>query len=149
MAAAANPASVAAADFNRDGKLDLAVVNASPIPGTVSLMLGLGTGYFQPPLAFPVETNPTFILVGDFNLDGKADLVVANTASGTISVLMGLGNGLFATPLTFGVGAAPVSMAMSDLNGDGKPDLVVANSSSGTVSVLLNNTPMPFQDIIN
>ena len=35
------------------------------------------------------------------------------------------------------------------INADGKPDLVVANRSSGTVSVLLNNTPKPFQDIIN
>jgi hypothetical protein len=128
MAAGANPSSVAAADFNRDGKLDLAAVNASPIPGTVSLLLGLGNGFFQPPLALAssVETNPTFVVVGDFNLDGKPDLAVANTASGTISVLMGLGNGLFATPLTFDVGAAPVWMAVTDLNADGKPDLVVA-----------------------
>ena len=142
MAAGANPASVAAADFNRDGKLDLAVVNASPIPGTVSPLLGLGNGFFQPPLASSVETNPTFVVVGDFNLDGKPDLAAANTASGTISVLMGLGNGLFATALTFDVGAAPVWMAVTDLNADGKPDLVVAKSSSGTVSVLLNS-PLP------
>jgi hypothetical protein len=76
-------------------------------------------------------------------------LAVANAASGTISVLMSLGDGLFATPLTFDVGGAPVWMVATDVNADGKPDLVVANRSSGTVSVLLNNTPKPFQDIIN
>jgi hypothetical protein len=117
MAAGANAASVVAADFNRDGKLDLAVVNASPLPGTVPVLLGLGNRFFQPPLAFPVETNPSFVLVRDFNLDGNLDLAVANAASGSISVLMGLGNRLFATPLTFDVGATPVWMVATDVNG--------------------------------
>ena len=66
-----------------------------------------------------------------------------------MSVLIGLGDGVFATPLTLDVGAAPIWMVATDVNADGKPDLVVANSISGTVSVLLNNTPMPFQDLIN
>ncbi len=149
VAASVNPTSVAAADFNRDGRLDMVVANATPIPGTVSLLLGFGNGYFQLPRAFSVEMNPSFVVVSDFNLDGKPDLAVANAASGTISVLMGLGDGLFATPLTFDVGGAPVWMVATDVNADGKPDLVVANRSSGTVSVLLNNTPKPFQDIIN
>jgi hypothetical protein len=127
----------------------LVVANATPIPGTVSLLLGSGNGYFQLPRAFAVGTNPSFIVVSDFNLDGKPDLAVANAASDTISVLIGLGDGVFATPLTFDVGAAPVWMVATDVNADGKPDLVVAHSSSGTVSVLLNNTPLPFQDLIN
>jgi uncharacterized protein (TIGR03437 family) len=148
MLAGENPASVAAGDFNHDGKLDLAVANATPVPGTVSILPNVGNGFFQFTLAFSVETNPTFLVAGDFNLDGELDLAVANTASNTISVLQGLGNGIFAPGLNFLVGAAPVWIGVADLNTDGKPDLLVANRSSGTVSVLLNATRTPSRPVI-
>jgi hypothetical protein len=140
---AAGPASfsLAAGDFNGDGKLDLAVVNNnSNQSGTISILLGNGDGTFQPHVDYPVGIGPYSVAVGDFNRDGKLDLVVANYPSVfTVSVLLGNGDGTFQSQVTYPVGRQPISVAVADLNGDGKLDLAVADFTDGFVSVLLGN----------
>ena len=135
-----NPTFLALGDFNGDGKPDLAVANARPTSSIVSVLLGLGDGFFQPPLSFAAGNNSSFLVAGDFNLDGKTDLAVANTGSNTISIFPGFGNGIFGPEQNVTVGSAPSWIGVADMNGDGKPDLAVANSASNNVSVLINLT---------
>jgi len=135
------PAYVALADFDGNGTIDIAVANATGFTaGSISLLLGLGNGAFTPPRTFAAGSNPSFLVTGDFNLDGKPDLAVANTASNTISIFLGVGNGFFVPPIDFVTGSAPEWISVVDLNADGRPDLLVANSRSNTVSVLINYT---------
>ena len=65
------PTAVIAADFNGDGRPDLAVVNSG---GTVSILLGQADGTFGTKTDFPTGTSPTTLVVADFNADGKLDL---------------------------------------------------------------------------
>ena len=124
-----SPLSVVAADFNGDGHQDLA--DADYIADTVTVMLGNGAGVFVPgPLSpFAVGTHPRSLALGDFNGDGKPDLVVANQGDGTITVLLNDGTGVFTvttnSPIT--VGAEPTSIAVGDFNGDGKQDLAITD----------------------
>lgn len=135
------PAYVALADFDGNGTIDIAVANATGFSaGSISLLLGLGNGAFTSPRTFAAGSNPSFLVAGDFNLDGKLDLAVANTASNTISIFLGVGNGFFVPPIDFVTGSAPEWISVVDLNADGRPDLLVANSKSNTVSVLINYT---------
>ena len=129
------PASVIAADFNGDGKLDLAVANSSS--NTVSILLGKGDGSFGPKTDFVTGAGPSAVTAGDFNGDGKLDLAVAGKSANMVSILLGKGDGTFGAPTNFGVGNGPVSVATADFNGDGKLDLAVANHDSNTASVLL------------
>src|SRR2546428_14468 len=87
------PWSVAVGDFNRDGKLDLAVANFSS--STVSVLLGNGDGTFQAAQTVAAGTSPISVAVADFNGDGKPDLAVANYGSNTVSALLGNGDGTF------------------------------------------------------
>jgi hypothetical protein len=157
-----NATSVEVGDFNRDGKLDLAVVNECPssgcgsgVVGVVSVLLGNGDGTFQPAVPYPSGgTDSDSVAVGDFNGDGKLDLVVANECAigrscpnGSVSVLLGNGDGTFEPAVTYLTGGPFTdSVAVGDFNGDGKLDLVVANDCNsfvncnyGTVSLLLGN----------
>src|SRR5882672_1539931 len=129
------PASVIAADFNGDGKLDLAAANSNS--NTVSILLGKGDGSFGPKTDFVTSAGPRAVTAGDFNGDGKLDLAVANHDSNTASVLLGKGDGTFGTKTDFATGALPVFIAAGDFNGDGKLDLAVANHDPNTASVLL------------
>jgi hypothetical protein len=135
------PWAIVAADFNGDGKQDLAVANVGD--GTVTILLGNGDGTFAPAPSSPVTvgTFPVSLAANDFNGDGIADLVVANSADSTLTVLLGNGDGSFTpTPSSpFAVGSTPYSLAAADLNGDTKIDLVVANKDDYTFSVLLGN----------
>jgi uncharacterized protein (UPF0548 family) len=141
-----NPRSVAVGDFNGDGILDLVVANESAEQqGTVSVLLGNGDGTFQAARNFFVGLGPSSVAVGDFNSDGRLDLVVANQDSDTVSVLLGNGDGTFQAARNRAAGRGPYSVVVVDVNGDGKPDLAVANRYSDNVSVLVGNGDGTFQ----
>jgi len=81
FAAGTSPYSVAVADFNGDGTCDLVVANRSS--NNVTVLLGNGSGGFTAATGSPfaVGTGPWSVAVGDFNGDGKPDLVVANSST--------------------------------------------------------------------
>ena len=135
--AGTNPSSIVAADFNGDGRVDLAVVNTASYD--VSIFLGNGTGTFMDQIVFDVEVSPGSITTGDFNSDGKIDLAVANGGSNNVSVLQGNGAGGFSAAIDFNTGAAPSAVATGDFNADGSADLALANADSNNVSILLNS----------
>jgi uncharacterized membrane protein len=140
-----NPYSVAVADVNGDGKLDLVVANQQQSKtdpeGSISVMLGKGNGTFHPAVNYSSGGQSAYsISIADVNGDGNLDLVVANgclgsnCATGGVGVLLGNGDGTFKKALTFSSGAASVfgsRVAVGDLNGDGKLDLAVATTGPG------------------
>ena len=121
--------------------------DAGGLNATKTFMLIVTTPVTCNPLTFvPVApaaagTGPGSAAVGDFNGDGKQDLVVTNFSSNTASIILGDGAGHFgaATSFTTGAGTNPNSVAVGDFNGDGKQDLAVANFNSFNVSILLGN----------
>ncbi len=128
------PQSVAVADLNNDGKLDLAVTNYSGSDPIVDVFLGNGNGTFTAAPSVPATgSNANFIAVADFNGDGKPDLAVtlADQHSGVL-ILLGNGDGTF-TPLPDILLPNVFEIATADLNGDGIPDLVVTSGTSLTI----------------
>jgi hypothetical protein len=129
--------SLAVGDFNRDGKLDLAVANFTG--DTVSVLLGNGDGIFQAALTYRAGIEPSSVVVGDFNGDGIPDLVVCDAYSNNASILLGKGDGTFTLPLIYLVGRGPTGVAVGDFNGDGRLDVAVANGADSTVSSLVQS----------
>ncbi len=136
-----SPYSVAAGDFNGDGKLDFVAANKNS--NTVSIRLGDGAGGFTSPATpeVSVGSNPFSVAIGDFNGDGKRDFVAANYNASTVSIRMGNGAGGFTTPATpeMSVGSQPYSIAVGDFNSDSKLDFITANELSAGVTIGLNN----------
>ena len=149
-ATGSSPDSVATADFNRDGKLDLAVANFSA--NTVSIFLGNGDGTFETRVDYATGGTPSSVAVGDFNGDGKLDLVLTNgtfSLGNSVSVLLGNGDGTFQAHVEYRTGLGPTKVVVGDFNLDGKLDLAVANYgpafTTGSVSILLGNGDGTFQ----
>jgi Bacterial Ig-like domain (group 3)/FG-GAP-like repeat/Abnormal spindle-like microcephaly-assoc'd, ASPM-SPD-2-Hydin/FG-GAP repeat len=137
--------SIAIADFNGDGKLDLAVGDVSAgFTGAVSILLGNGDGRFQSPQTLALNFFTTTVVSGDANGDGKADLIVSAGAAG-FTVALGRGDGSFESPVSYsGFLRNGGILAVGDLNGDGKLDIASINSdnrsyadSGNGVSVIL------------
>jgi len=128
---------IVAADFNGDGKLDVAVTDS--VGNAVIILLGNGDGTFGAPATIPAGNGPDAIVAGDFNSDGKLDLAVANFTDGTVTLLLGNGDGTFtqAAGSPYAVGKGPYQIVAADFNGDGKLDVAVVNLTDGTVSILL------------
>jgi VCBS repeat protein len=147
--------SLAAGDFNADGKLDIVATNigisGSPGGNDVSVLLGHGDGTFENAVNYPVGNTPSWVVVGDFNGDHKLDLAVVNAGDNNVSILLGNGDGTFQGAVNFDVGQQPDCVVVGDFDGDGRLDLAVANAapraSDGTtsVSVLLGNGDGTFQ----
>jgi len=148
-----------------DRKIDLVVANqcqsSGNCNGNVGVLLGNGDGTFQAAQTYASGGNTAVsVTTGDFNADGKTDLVVANQCwssgkcdIGSVGVLLGNGDGTFQTAQNYASGGNnTTSVAVKDLNGDGRTDLVLANQCQvlgdcgvGSVSVLMGNGDGTFQ----
>ena len=137
-----SPISVAAGDFNGDGRQDIVTANFGTGVFTVSVLLRNATNTgFNAKVDFAVNNRPISVAVADFNGDGKQDIVTVNSLSnGVASVLLrNAANTGFDAKIDFNVGFSPQSVAAGDFNGDGKQDIAAANTSGDNVSVLLRN----------
>jgi hypothetical protein len=134
------PISIAVADFNGDGNLDIAVANRSS--NDISVLLGKGNGTFAKAVNYSAGTggpDPVSIVAADVNGDGKPDLIVADLGTKSVSVFINTGTGTFSAAVVYTVGNSPSAVAVADLNGDGFPDIAVTNSADNTVSILFNS----------
>jgi hypothetical protein len=129
--------SLATADFNGDGNLDL-VVNGHYI------LLGNGDGTFTVGTPAPSVVGSD-AKVADFNHDGKADIVVF-TGDSDFQVLLGNGDGTFTVGPVTGSSGAGIFFAVGDFNGDGIPDIAVTGGFGLGVQILLGNGDGSFED---
>jgi hypothetical protein len=125
--------SVAAADLDGDGRVDLAVTGRTG----VCVLLGDGRGGFRPCAPVVAGANPTAIVVADLNGDGREDLVVANHETDYVTLLVNAGAGRFTTrPLHLRSFPHPHAVAAGDFDRDGKPDLAVDSWGEDRVTLL-------------
>jgi hypothetical protein len=142
-AVAQGPLSVVAADFNRDGILDLAVAagcgdgSSCGRPGSVSILIGNGNGTFQPKVDYNAGSFPYTLVAGDFRSSGALDLAITDLDSGSLTFLWGQGNGTFPASSLFSTNGRPVGLITGDFNGDGKLDLAVGGDSPAGVTLML------------
>jgi hypothetical protein len=143
----AGPISIAASDFDGDGKPDVVISNGGQsnniqvlvnhsTPGVLSFITKIND-------TLPNGDDPDVVAVGDMDGDGKPDIVVSTVLSPRLYVYLNTstaGNISFAAPVIFDQGNYCQGMTVGDLNGDGKPEIVVANVADGNISVYLNNS---------
>jgi hypothetical protein len=134
----------AVGDFNHDGKLDLAVglINSDGQTGTIYLYLGMGNGTFASPITTASTLGIISLTTGDFNNDGKLDLLVGTVPNGTFGpvqgiVFLGDNAGHFQEKTPFGSGDSGGPIAVGDLNGDGKLDVVFEADAQGSAIIYI------------
>jgi hypothetical protein len=141
------PVGLATADFDLDGRPDLAFVATTA--GAVGILLNNGDGTFQPPIYTFVGGSLTSIGVGDFNGDGIPDVALADGHDDSLSILLGNGDGTFqAARKYYTPGKNPISLAVGHFTGDGALDVVAANQVTHLLSVFLNNGDGTFQPAV-
>ena len=155
------PSPLVLADFNKDGKLDVATGNVDTNEtddDVVAIAPGNGDGTFGDPVFKSSGGDcPLSLKTGDYNSDGNLDIVAANQFCsvtntglnrGNFSTLSGRGNGTFAGPDRFDTGDGPLGITSGKYNADDKPDVATAtfgaggpNTETDTVAISINKTP--------
>jgi uncharacterized repeat protein (TIGR01451 family) len=149
-----HPQGIVIADFNSDGKPDIAVANRGS--NNVSILLGNDDGTFQPAENFDAGNSPSVILLGDFNGDGQLDLALFQTGdpdhatTGSVSVLLGNGGGTFRLQKNTALSEFASIVVVGDFNLDKKVDLIVGEVERSpdyvlTLSFLAGNGDGTFQ----
>jgi large repetitive protein len=140
------PTSMLTADFNDDGRADLAVTDENL--DEVSILLGNGDGTFQSStVALPLFSNPVAIAAGDFADNGRIDLAVLDQGLNSVTILLGNGDGTFTLgqtialnpPDPLGLNLDPDAIIAGSFTSNGHVDLVVAEPTINAVTVLLGN----------
>jgi VCBS repeat protein/FG-GAP repeat protein len=137
------PYCLALADFNRDGKVDIAVGNNGS--ANLTMLLGDGRGGFSEASGspFPAGNSPNDIAAGDVNGDHNLDLAIANHDTRYVTVLLGNGRGLFSpapnSPITVTSKPHPHGIDLGDFNGDHNLDFVVDDWGNNRITVVFGD----------
>jgi tetratricopeptide (TPR) repeat protein len=139
------PVAMTVADFNADGKPDLAIVNQTTLAnpsvaqGNVVVLQGKGDGTFTKFSGSPITvgTLPVAVASGDLDGNSSPDLAIVNKTDNSVTVLLNNGDGTFLagpnSPLT--TAANPTGIALADFNQDGHADIAVTGGDTNTVRV--------------
>ncbi len=132
------PYGIVAADFDRDGDLDLASTTYIARK-TVSILRNNGYGTFTQSSFVNAGTQPYHLVTADLDGDGDLDLAAANRDSSCVSIIKNNGTGTFARSSLVTVGTEPVALTTGDFDADGDIDIASCNSTANSVSILLND----------
>ena len=130
------PQEVVLADFNHDGKLDMATADFTS--QDISILLGKGDGTFEAPRKFSTTLAPAALTVGDFNRDGHLDLAVSEygfQVQPILQIFFGKGDGTFEAGPVYQLAGLSYDIAAADLSSNDILDLVVADNTANVVSV--------------
>ncbi|MER0438106.1 FG-GAP-like repeat-containing protein [Emticicia sp. W12TSBA100-4] len=140
------PRSVCIADFDSDGKPDLAIAHSNINMSVLKNTSTSGSISFNAKVDFVLTAgnNSTYIGSADFDGDGKLDIAVNNNGLSTVSILRNTATSgtidasSFAAKVDFNTGALPFGFSIGDIDGDNKADLAVANFTGNSMSILRN-----------
>jgi hypothetical protein len=120
--------------------------------GRLLLRRSLPNGGFAAPPALQFPGDAFAMGRGDFNADGRLDIVVLNKSTSNVSMFLGQRDGFPSTPQNYPVGAGGVALAVGDWDGNGRPDLAVArqaDNGSGAIDILLSNADGSLQSAVS
>jgi hypothetical protein len=149
-----DPLGMAAADFNKDERLDLVLVDrgfgtcpsGSITNGSVQILLQQSDGSFRASATISSVVHPDGVAVGDFDGDGNPDLAILQAATAGVTpvpadavlIYMGDGTGQFSGPHQCKVGGGPEGLVVAPLTNTGALDIAVSDAGSDSMSVLVN-----------
>jgi hypothetical protein len=131
------PYSLVVADFNKDNKIDIAIVNYGT--SNLAILLANNNGSFSlDEYSTGTGSHPTSVAIGDFNNDNILDVAVTNSGTGNIGIFAGNGDGTFRNIIIHSIGSnsRPQSLIVIHFDNDTALDLVVIDSENNNVIVL-------------
>lgn len=134
-----DPFAIAAADFDNDHFVDLAVVNnaSNSVAVFMNEFFNLG-GSFTNTRSVSVGNGPVALATGDFDADGFVDLATANFHGNSVSVLLNDQTARFFTSQTLQTSEHPVYLEARDYNNDGYLDLAVVILGINAFQIFIN-----------
>lgn len=137
------PRSIAAADLDGDGRLDMVAASADANARRATILRNLGSGKFQARRDYPLVGYPNDVVLGDMDRDGEQDAVVAVYVANLnrLGLLFGKGDATFEQPryTNHWGNMQPTALALGDLDRDGWLDVAVSVFSPGNGVLVLRN----------
>ncbi len=144
-----SPDYIASADFNKDGKNDLAILNSAD--DQINIFNGNGSSGFTSVSSYSTGDNPSALTIADINGDNASDLVVVNSDSNDLSIYLGNNASNFTeiTESPLAVGNNPKAVVVFDVDSDNRQDIIVANNSDNNIQIFLQQSDGSFLESPN